>query len=145
MSITGESKSASRPNPALFQVLGITDEVTVCDCCGKSPLKSTYIVQMIESGEILHYGSTCVCRNTGKPLRIVKAEIQGAEAAKLEAARIEWERNPERVAMESRISEAHRRNLPPGMEFARFVNSAPAGEAKAEIAARHGVPVWRLT
>ena len=48
-----------------MKVLGITDEVTTCDCCGKPNLKRTFAIET-DSGEILHYGSTCVTRIYGK-------------------------------------------------------------------------------
>lgn len=41
-----------------FVVLGISDEVTACDCCGKTGLKRT--VAMTEDGDnVLFFGCTC--------------------------------------------------------------------------------------
>ena len=41
-------------------LLGITDEVTTCELCGKNPLKRTYVLDI--DGEIVYYGSTCGSR-----------------------------------------------------------------------------------
>lgn len=44
---------------ARFEVLGISDEVTACDCCGKSNLKRTVCIHDNESGETKYFGTTC--------------------------------------------------------------------------------------
>lgn len=50
-----------------LRVLGITDEFCVCDCCGKSNLKSTVAMERCDedgngTGDIIHYGSECAAR-----------------------------------------------------------------------------------
>lgn len=42
----------------MFKLLGITDEITTCDCCGRSNLKCTVALEN-EAGEIVHYGRDC--------------------------------------------------------------------------------------
>src|SRR5690606_5631667 len=42
----------------MFKVLGITDEITACDCCGKKNLKCTVAVET-EDGEVVYYGRDC--------------------------------------------------------------------------------------
>lgn len=49
-----------------MKAIGIDDSVNVCECCGKSNLKSTVVMQC-DDGGILHYGSVCASRNSGKP------------------------------------------------------------------------------
>ncbi len=41
-----------------MEIRGITDSVSTCDCCGKTNLKRTVAIET-ESGEILHYGTSC--------------------------------------------------------------------------------------
>lgn len=41
-----------------MKILGFTDENTTCDCCGRTELKGTYIMDDNE-GNIYNYGSTC--------------------------------------------------------------------------------------
>lgn len=47
-----------------MKIVGITDEVTHCDCCGRSGLKRT-VKLATDSGAVVHYGTTCAV----KPLR----------------------------------------------------------------------------
>jgi len=39
-------------------ILGFTEEISSCDCCGKSNLKGTWNVEV--NGSIYYLGSTCV-------------------------------------------------------------------------------------
>lgn len=66
-----------------FKILGTDDSINTCDCCGKTDLKATWTVEMIESGEILHYGSVCVKRNTGiKNVEAAAAAYEREQIAK---------------------------------------------------------------
>lgn len=49
---------------AVMKVLGFTDEITTCDCCGKRNLKGSFAIET-NAGEIVHYGSVCVGRAYG--------------------------------------------------------------------------------
>jgi hypothetical protein len=40
------------------KALGLTDEITACDCCGKTNLKCTVALEM-EDGTVVHYGRDC--------------------------------------------------------------------------------------
>lgn len=42
----------------MFAVLGINDDVTTCECCGRSGLKRTVVLSS-ESTGIVHYGTDC--------------------------------------------------------------------------------------
>ncbi len=59
----------------MAKTLGIDDAVNTCDCCGKTNLKSTVIMQL-DDGEIVHYGSVCAGRNTGKDRKTMTSEIK---------------------------------------------------------------------
>lgn len=41
-----------------FKLLGIVDEVTTCDCCGKKNLARTVALET-EGGDVVYYGTTC--------------------------------------------------------------------------------------
>ena len=43
------------------QILGLSDEVTTCDCCGRGGLKRT-IRLGFDDGEEVFYGTTCASR-----------------------------------------------------------------------------------
>jgi hypothetical protein len=60
----------------MMRILGINDDVTTCECCGKSGLKCT-IVLTNDEGEV-HYGRDCAARAVagkwGRPKTAAKIE-----------------------------------------------------------------------
>lgn len=42
-----------------YTVLGASDEITVCDCCGRSNLKVTVALENTETGKVVHFGRDC--------------------------------------------------------------------------------------
>ncbi len=42
-------------------IIGYTDSITECECCGKTELKGTYCIDI--DGTELYYGSTCAFKN----------------------------------------------------------------------------------
>ncbi len=44
-------------------IIGYTDSVTECECCGKQELKGTYCIDL--DGTELYYGSTCAFKVHG--------------------------------------------------------------------------------
>lgn len=46
---------------AIFHVRGITDEVSTCDCCGRTDLKRTVVLESEATG-IVHFGTDCASR-----------------------------------------------------------------------------------
>ena len=70
-----------------YTYLGTSDEVTTCDCCGKSDLKSTVAISADEQGETLYFGSTCAARALKVQVAEVKRGTAAADRAKEEARR----------------------------------------------------------
>lgn len=66
---------------ARYKILGIGDDVTDCQCCGKSDLKATVALKVIDSGEVVRYGRTCaaVAMNAANGL----GRLTGAKVEKL--------------------------------------------------------------
>ena len=60
----------------MAQALGTDDSVTTCDCCGKSNLKLTVIIEL-DDGDVVHYGTTCAARNTGRDTIVATAKANG--------------------------------------------------------------------
>ena len=61
-----------------YKIHGITDEVTTCDCCGKSKLARTVGLEN-EAGNVLYFGTTCAARalrQRGKSDVIVQRAIR---------------------------------------------------------------------
>lgn len=102
-----------------FTVVGITDEVNSCDCCGKMGLKSTFAVRLNETDEIVHYGSTCVTRNTGikNPASAANAYHKGL----VYEAALKLRQTAEYRAREARFAVRNSMKMIPGMEAAEFV------------------------
>lgn len=46
-----------------MKVLGITDSVNTCDCCGKKNLARTVAIDI--DGEVVYYGTTCATQKHG--------------------------------------------------------------------------------
>lgn len=114
-----------------FVFVGITDEVTVCDCCGKSNLKSTVVFDV--AGEIVHYGSTCAARHTGRKVTVWVSEKKAAEEKIRAAVRAAVDELPERAAYLAKCAEAHAKKVQPGRTFADYVNEACIAFRAAEV------------
>lgn len=76
---------------ATVKFIGVTDSVTACGCCGKSPLKKTVCLEI--DGDELYFGTTCAGRALGTQTRTVK-DVQAAvfRANKLEQVKTEVDR-----------------------------------------------------
>jgi hypothetical protein len=61
--------------------LGTTDDVTTCDCCGKTGLKST-VALSIDGGDAVYFGVTCAARAIGSTVKVVRAETKTADDAR---------------------------------------------------------------
>lgn len=60
--------------------LGISDEVTTCDCCGKTNLKRTVAISF-NDGSPVFYGTDCAARTLGRKASIVKDEMNAVAYA----------------------------------------------------------------
>lgn len=128
----------------MHKILGLDDSVTTCDCCGKSGLKFTVAVEL--AGEVLHYGSTCATRHTKMTKPQITAAIANERAERVEAARAEYRKAPERLAYEVRLATAYRSKVAPGrtfMEYVRETSDAATVVARA-IAAAHRVETYEV-
>jgi hypothetical protein len=63
-----------------FTALCLDDSVTTCDCCGRTDLKATVLMQS-DLGELVHFGQVCAARNSGKTRKEVTAEIRAERDA----------------------------------------------------------------
>lgn len=60
------------------KIIGFTDQITECECCGKTNLKGTYCLEI--DGSELYYGSSCAFKTHG-----ITQEEQRAELSKFKA------------------------------------------------------------
>ena len=79
---------------AAIGIVGITDEVSTCDCCGRQNLKRTVAIRDA-FGEVSYYGTTCaadVLKRTAKDVdREAKAVQARKDAEAAEARRVAHE------------------------------------------------------
>ncbi len=54
-----------------FKIIGITDDSHICECCGKKNLKKVVVMENIDTGSIVRYGTDCAA----KAMRIKKADV----------------------------------------------------------------------
>jgi hypothetical protein len=69
----------------MFKILGITGDVTKCECCGRDDLKRTVILGILDADrnvvDVTHYGSNCAAkatkfRSTGKGIESLAEQAQ---------------------------------------------------------------------
>ena len=63
-----------------FKIIGFTDKITDCDCCGKTNLKGTYCISI--EGEEFYYGSTCASKIINVSCDEIKKEVKKIELEK---------------------------------------------------------------
>jgi len=69
-----------------FTVLGTTDEVTICDCCGRKDLKGTVALCDHDAGdETVYFGCVCAARAMGIESVEVRKAARNADDAKVRA------------------------------------------------------------
>lgn len=125
---------------ATYRTLAIVDDVNTCDCCGKTGLKHTVAMQS-DDGALMHFGSVCATRHSGRGLKTIKAEAVAAALAKQEAANREYKATREYAVKEAKLAEAHRAGIPVGRAFRNYVGAAvdAANLVAVRIAIKYGV------
>lgn len=77
-----------------FNVLGINDDKSHCECCGKSGLARVVWIEDTETGEIKHFGTSCAL----KPAKgfdcvaEIKSAIKRAKEAEQRVCATAWHR-----------------------------------------------------
>ena len=75
-----------------FKFLGINDDKSFCECCGRKGLQQVVWVEDTETGEIKHFGTTCanqpakgfgLKKEIAEGLRSIKAQQQAIAYAAL--------------------------------------------------------------
>jgi hypothetical protein len=129
----------------MYRVLGWDEAVNTCDCCRKSDLKGTFAVERGD-GEILHFGSVCVTRHTGKAAKVVRKEAKDATEDRRKTAEAELRAHPAVLADRARMEYLHRHGVPDGMRFvdAHRDEWIAADAARQQIAAKHGFKSYEL-
>ena len=72
---------------ATMKILGTTDEVTTCDCCGRQDLKSTVAFQTDDG--IAYFGCVCASKMFKVSARSIRADADKADEVNAAAKRLE--------------------------------------------------------
>lgn len=122
-----------------MKVLGITDEVNACDCCGKHPLKCTVVFEKAD-GTITYYGRTCAARNSGRTNKQIDKELKDAKESAFSAAKQEFAQSIEAQQEDEAINRCNmmKVSFAERMEILRpFMQASKIKHA--EIAAKHNL------
>lgn len=127
----------------MSKALGTDDSINTCDCCGKTGLKFTVIIEL-DCGEVAHYGSTCASRNTGKTAPQINGEIKAEHARKCAAALAELKASAEYAALLAKLHQRPRTML--GRAAADFIRVESDAEfaKRQQIAAKHGIRAYEM-
>lgn len=128
-----------------YRVLGFEEAINTCDCCGKTNLKGTFAVERAD-GEILHYGSVCVTRHTGKAPKVVRQEAKDATESRRQVAVAEYIAMGTDAALSAKLAALHAAGTPIGKSFREACRAESDADttARAAIAAKHGFKPFEL-
>jgi hypothetical protein len=76
------------------RIIGFTDSVTECECCGKTDLKGTFCLEI--DGVELYYGSTCAFKSHGLTTdeqKMMKARFSSRQKAEKQFQEMELNNN----------------------------------------------------
>jgi hypothetical protein len=74
---------------ARYTVLGVNDECTTCDCCGRRDLKRTVVMEHAGDGHISRMGVGCAAEALRiSPARVKKLAVAKQSEAEIRAAEI---------------------------------------------------------
>jgi hypothetical protein len=88
--------TTTAPARPVFKVLGTTDDVTECEHCGRTDLKGTIRLGVLDAdgnveGET-YFGAVCGARAAGWTTKDIRKQATAANRANAEAERVERER-----------------------------------------------------
>lgn len=85
------------------KVLGYTEEITTCACCGRADLKGTYVIENAETGAIGHYGSVCAFKAFNLTVGKLKASVKLAEVENARIATAEYRQSNEYITYQAHL------------------------------------------
>jgi hypothetical protein len=103
----------------VFTVLGFTEEVQSCECCGRTDLKGTVALERNDGEGIVYYGVVCAAKAQGYTKKytedLVKASIKEAQAkaaAEIRANPVYAEYEAFMAATDKELEDIAQKNLP---------------------------------
>ncbi len=118
--------------------IGTTDTITICDCCGKVDLKLTVIMRL-DDGMVVHYGTTCAGRNTGKTKQHIRDESAAYADEMQRRAQVEFKASRE-AADERRAYDTRPTGIPAHQAIDWVQPAVDAADAaRKRIAEKYGI------
>ena len=102
---------------ANYKALGTDDAVNTCDCCGKTNLKATVVMQCLETGDIVHFGSVCATRHSGRKISAIMSDIETRRRAINTAVERALWNSAEGKAYQAALTAARDARIEPGAAF----------------------------
>lgn len=91
-----------------YRLLGIDDSVTTCECCGRSNLKCTVVLEDLETLAIVRYGRDCGAKALGRRKSAGAADKIEREARSLTIDTIEKELRARNILHIWNVNETHK-------------------------------------
>lgn len=74
-----------------YRVKGTTDDITTCDCCGRTNLKKTVILAMLDADgnqeDQTYYGTACAAKATAQTSTAIRNAAASADTTLADARR----------------------------------------------------------
>lgn len=118
-----------------MRLLGITDCVNTCECCGRTDLKCTVAFDTADG--VVYYGRTCASRWYNKEPKEINKELKGIRLQANEEAQAIWRKDPALLAYDQlliALNNGPRIPITERLERIRPYSEA-ASRRKAEIVA----------
>jgi len=117
MKTTNTKAAETLPAAKAYRLLGTTEEITSCDCCGRDNLKKTVRVMLVdrdgnfEANEPLHFGVVCASKAARVHHKAIKRAIDALADARREARLAASRAHPLTPVMYAEIQAANKAKI----------------------------------
>jgi hypothetical protein len=128
----------------MYKAIATDDSVNTCDCCGKSNLKHTVVMER-DDGELFHFGSVCATKHSGFSSGVIKKQIDAVLQEKKDKACKEYKHSKEKLDVDAKHYMASKQGLI-GVAFREFCRAEQEAAAtkRKEIAAKYGIEAYQV-
>ncbi len=95
-----------------YQIIGTTDDVDTCDCCGRINLKKTVILKDAESGEEVYFGTECAAKALNWAIQEVTKTAKSETENIKRQIEFQIRVHPLMIQMDREINEMNKKQIP---------------------------------
>lgn len=117
----------------VYKILGYTQDVNECDCCGRKDLKGTVCMEDSEGG-VCYFGVVCAAHMSKRTSKEIVTEYKETIKQNRKKATIEFRSSPEYKACWEKIEELNNQHLY-GVERMEILRPFIAAERNAMLRA----------